>query len=59
MAASVSIGFLDEVTSALLVPHTVIHVVTRRPDDCAELPESGDWIGDDGIAGGLHSPING
>ena len=31
------------------VPHTVIHVVTRRTSDRVGLPECSEWIDDDGV----------
>ena len=46
-----SIGFLDGLTAAVPVPHTVIHVVPRRAGEDVALPECGEWIADDGVMG--------
>jgi diadenosine tetraphosphate (Ap4A) HIT family hydrolase len=44
-----SVGFVDGLTAAEPVPHTVIHVVPRRAGDRVALPECGEWINDDGV----------
>ena len=44
-----SIGFLDGLTVAVPVPHTVILVIPRRAGENVDLPECGEWIGDDGV----------
>jgi len=44
-----SIGFVDGLTAAQLVPHAVIHVIPRRVGDRVELPECDEWISDDGV----------
>jgi hypothetical protein len=46
-----SIGFLDGLTAAVPVPHTVVHVVPRRAGEDVELPECGEWIADEGVVG--------
>lgn len=46
-----SIGFLDGLTAAVPVPHTVIHIVPRRAGQNVVLPECGEWIADDGAVG--------
>lgn len=43
------IGFVDGLTAAVPVPHTVIHVVPRRARGRVVLPECGEWIHDDGV----------
>ena len=37
--AGFAIGFVDGLTAAVPVPHTVIHIVPRRAEDRIELPE--------------------
>jgi histidine triad (HIT) family protein len=49
--AGFSIGFVDGLTAALPVPHTVIHIVPRRAADDVTLPECSEWINDDGVLG--------
>jgi len=44
-----SIGFVDSLTAAEPVPHTMIHVIPRRVVDQAVLPECGEWIEDMGV----------
>jgi histidine triad (HIT) family protein len=47
--AGFSIGFVDGLTTAEPVPHTVIHVVPRRAGDQVALPDCSGWIHDDGV----------
>ena len=44
-----SIGFVDGLSAAVPVPHTVIHVVPRRAGDGVVLPECSEWVHDDGV----------
>ena len=46
-----SIGFVDGLTTATPVPHTVIHVIPRRAEENVELPECSEWINDQGVVG--------
>ena len=44
-----AVGFVDGLTAAEPVPHTVIHIVPRRTGDQVALPECTEWISDDGL----------
>jgi histidine triad (HIT) family protein len=44
-----AVGFVDGLTAAEPVPHTVIHIVPRRAGDQVVLPECTEWICDDGL----------
>jgi hypothetical protein len=46
-----SIGFVDRLTAAVPVPHTVVHMVPRRVGQDVVLPEHGEWIKDEGGMG--------
>jgi hypothetical protein len=46
-----SIGFLDCLTAAVPVPHTVVHVVPRRAGQDVDLPQGCEWVVDDGVMG--------
>ena len=46
-----SIGFVDGLTAAEPVPHTVIRIVPRRAWDRVALPGCSEWINDDGVLG--------
>ena len=44
-----AVGFVDGLTAAELVQHTVIHIVPRRVGEQVALPECTEWISDDGL----------
>jgi diadenosine tetraphosphate (Ap4A) HIT family hydrolase len=54
--AGFSIGFVDALSAAEPVEHTVIHVVPRRKGDQVTLPQCSEWIHDDGVLAAAQPP---